>query len=155
MRRLCGSSKKSSFVSRKIFAALRLIIIQFFSFSLEIVLTKTMISVSSYFYILQAGGTSLLPLTLVFNMIGKFGISSSFAEIFLYAGEVFPVNVRWENSLYQSFIQPGVSTEYSGVCALRPTHIGAPTNFDILKTTAWIKLYVTYAYLSTSKYACL
>ncbi|XP_064619913.1 organic cation transporter protein-like [Lineus longissimus] len=41
-----------------------------------------------------ASGTDLTGLVICFNMIGKFGISASFGEVFLYAGELFPTNVR-------------------------------------------------------------
>ncbi|XP_074650760.1 organic cation transporter protein-like [Tubulanus polymorphus] len=41
-----------------------------------------------------AAGDSLNWLSIIFTMIGKFGITCSFGTIFLYAGEIFPTNVR-------------------------------------------------------------
>ncbi|XP_064619912.1 organic cation transporter protein-like [Lineus longissimus] len=42
----------------------------------------------------KAGGVDLAPVSTAFNMLGRFCISNSFAIIFLYAGELFPVNIR-------------------------------------------------------------
>ncbi|KAK2177215.1 hypothetical protein NP493_613g03003 [Ridgeia piscesae] len=41
-----------------------------------------------------AGGTSLVPLLITCNMIGKFGITGSFGAVFLYAPEIFPTTLR-------------------------------------------------------------
>lgn len=41
-----------------------------------------------------ADGTSLTPLIVTFNMIGKFGITGAFGIVFLYAPEIFPTTVR-------------------------------------------------------------
>jgi len=41
-----------------------------------------------------SGGTSLQPLIMTFNMIGKFGITGSFGTVFLYAPEIFPTTLR-------------------------------------------------------------
>lgn len=41
-----------------------------------------------------ASGTSLVPLLITCNMIGKFGITGSFGAVFLYAPEIFPTTLR-------------------------------------------------------------
>jgi len=41
-----------------------------------------------------SGGTSLQWLIIMFNMIGKFGITGSFGTVFLYAPEIFPTTLR-------------------------------------------------------------
>jgi len=41
-----------------------------------------------------SGGTSLVPLLITCNMIGKFGITGSFGTVFLYAPEIFPTTLR-------------------------------------------------------------
>lgn len=44
--------------------------------------------------ILSGNGTSLEPLIITLNMIGKFGITGSFGIVFLYAPEIFPTTLR-------------------------------------------------------------
>ena len=43
---------------------------------------------------IPASGVDLDPLIITLNMIGKFGITGSFATVFLYAPEIFPTTLR-------------------------------------------------------------
>jgi len=44
-----------------------------------------------------AGDTSLIPVRIAFSMIGKFGITGTFAVIDLYTPEIFPTTLRYSH----------------------------------------------------------
>lgn len=46
------------------------------------------------YFLSDAARVTFLPLIITFNTIGKFGITGSFAIVFLYAPEIFPTTVR-------------------------------------------------------------
>ena len=45
--------------------------------------------------VMFAGEVSLIPARITFSMIGKFGISGTFAVVALYTPEIFPTTLRF------------------------------------------------------------
>jgi len=67
------------------------------------------------FSVMFAGDISLIPARITFSMIGKFGISGTFAVVALYTPEIFPTTLRSQpipHSIIHSFIHIRLMSHY-------------------------------------------